>query len=153
MRVIQHDPYSPYHGKQYAFTTFAEAEDAAAAAYRRRLDFIWAHHGRYFVPTDYEPEAAAVPEPDGSLREALARIFGLAPDAPDEVLLSTARKAWEGVDERIEALRAGNETHARRAREEHRRASGLSDTLGDRDEEIRSLRRRLGEALVDREES
>jgi len=89
------------------------------------------------------------PAPD-TLRTELARAFGLASDAPDEVLLDTAKKAWEGVSSAAKAEHEfGQRMYAQRETAISDRNS-IADKCGDLEHENKRLRALLGERLVER---
>jgi hypothetical protein len=84
-----------------------------------------------------------------TFRQDLARVFGLAADAPDDVLLSTAEKVWGGYRKEdstqwLSACEARHESSVLRTRH-----NALADRCGDLEHENKRLRAMLGERLTD----
>lgn len=90
--------------------------------------------------------------PTDTLRTDLARTFDLAPDAPDEVLLSTAKKVWEAEGSAIEYWQDAHEKKWHEAEEHKRSRAQLADRCGTLEFENDRLRARVGELLLRVEE-
>jgi hypothetical protein len=84
-----------------------------------------------------------------TFRQDLARVFGLAADAPDEVLLSTAAKVWGGSRKLIDDMSAECCEWRKTANNHQKGTQLLSDKLGDLEHENKRLRAMLGRRLVD----
>jgi hypothetical protein len=109
---------------------------------------------RYKLPPEAQASLDSITQrqrelqtPD-TLRTDLARVFGLAADAPDEVLLATARKAWSGISD---AAR-GEHKYGMLMREQRdacmKDRGILADKCGDLEHENKRLRALLGDRLV-----
>jgi hypothetical protein len=84
-----------------------------------------------------------------TFRQDLAKVFGLASDAPDEVLLSTATKAWEDYDN-VESYTAEIQSiHNAEMDKRMNDHARMADRCGDLEHENKRLRERLGALLVD----
>lgn len=101
--------------------------------------------GRVDSPQQPEPHSATA----ASLRERLARHFGLALDAPDAVVFSSACRAWDHFDEAYAGARVSIAA-AREARDSViRRANDLADELGNLTHEVAKLQADNTELLAE----
>lgn len=86
-------------------------------------------------------------KPD-TLRQDLARTFGLAPDAPDEVLLAEATRASDFHKGKRRMYRGEVAMIRAQLNKERMERCTVDDRCGDLEHENRELRARLGELLV-----
>jgi hypothetical protein len=93
------------------------------------------------------PGDSLVPKSE-PFQSRLARVFGLAPDAPDEVLLSTAEKAWAGESRKAAAAEALAKKANRALDIERQNNASLRDQCGILQTTNKALEKHLSEALL-----